>query len=586
MRKTLQNLCQIVRMPFCACPVYAGAMFAIRMLSGIIPVTKLFFMARFLDNVIAYLSYRESLSMLYAGIFLCVIIFEKISRSVESYISANLKEAIWKKTTDELIGSWANTKFEVVEDEKNYIIYERVKDKAHEQIYKSYVNLMSFASLIINIAVIVIYILIHSVLAGMGVIFLFAVLTVVSIHGGKIEYKASVDAKKAKVKVDYFDNILQGKEAASERKIYSYEKEINNFWEKYFLCSSNVQLKAEKAFLKQYQMVGIGGTIISILMMFVFACMLQNHKISYGIFAALVANIVSLTKEISSSINLQIRNLVQAVNYIKDYKIITNLPKEEIMFVEDIDFNKIEIKNLKFQYPHSTMPVLNGINLVIERGKKYAIIGENGAGKTTLIKILTGLYRNYEGNVLIDGNELKEHPEYYSLFGAVFQDYAKYNMSLRDNLIIGKRGKEPDEQLIDRTINKYGLTYLKTKLSKGIHTMLGRQLQGSEELSGGEWQKVALARLDLSGRKVKVLDEPTASLDPISESEIFNIFFHNHGKDTFLVISHRLGITTLVDRIFILADGRICEEGNSKDLLNKSGIFKKMFEEQKVWYTL
>lgn len=133
---------------------------------------------------------------------------------------------------------------------------------------------------------------------------------------------------------------------------------------------------------------------------------------------------------------------------------------------------------------------------------------------------------------------------------------------------------------------RYGLSYLKNNLKKGLDTLLGNQFQDSIDLSGGEWQKVALARLELSESIVKIYDEPTSSLDPLSESKIYSLLSKYQSNNTYFIISHRLGVTTLVDHVFVLADGIICEEGSHVDLLKNSSIYRRMFDEQKAWYMI
>lgn len=582
--RLLKNIMQIIKMPLEASPVITVEVFMLKLIQGVMPVIKLFIMAHLLDNLLSFISAEENISVLYFSAFFLSILIEKMNRNFENYVSVNLRNKIWEKSTKYLVSSWANTKYELVEDESNFAMFTRIKNRADEQIYKNYINLINFLSLVINIIAIIVYIFSYSLFAGVGMIFLLFILIITSIYGGRTEYHASVNAQKAKIETNYFNDVLTNKNAANERIIFSYEKDVSGLWEKSYFQSCNAELNAEKALLQQYQLVGIMGTCISIIMIFLFSTMLNCQSISYGVFTALAANIVSLTKDISSSVNLQIRNIVKAIHYVNDYNKITQLSKEQFPVTTKIDFKKIEIKNLKYKYNNGKY-VLNGLNMIIDHGKSYALIGENGAGKTTLIKLLVGLYRNYEGNILVDGKELKDNPGYYTLFGAIFQDYAKYNMSLRDNLILGRKEKIGDEQILN-TLFRYGLSYLKNNLKKGLDTLLGNQFQDSIDLSGGEWQKVALARLELSESIVKIYDEPTSSLDPLSESKIYSLLSKYQSNNTYFIISHRLGVTTLVDHVFVLADGIICEEGSHVDLLKNSSIYRRMFDEQKAWYMI
>lgn len=581
--KLAHALIEIIRMPFKASSFYSSIQMLLRFFHGILPVIKIFIMSKLIDNIIASFSHIETISAWYVFLFAIIITFERLGSSLDNVIGAKLKDSIWKRSTQELVESWGKTKYENIENEQYYTVFERVKEKTEERIYKNFISFLGLVTLIINIATILGYISSFSLIAGLCMLALFSLLVCVSIYGGRIEYKASVEAKKAQIKTDYFDGILTDKASSAERNVFAYDKDVALRWEQSYNSSSIAKLNAERVFLSQYQTVGAIGVLISSVMIFIFCILLYNKLIGYGIFAALVANIVSMTKNVSSSANVLIRELVKSVNYVNDYETITKLQNESCPSSNVEDFDTIEVKNLWFKYSN-TQYILKGLNLTIEKGKHYAIVGENGTGKTTLLKLLTGLYRNYEGSIQVNGKELKDNPELYGLFGVVFQDYAQYNLSLRDNLTIGCVGKAANDTRIKEVLRDYNIEYITDRMTQGLDTMLGKQLSNSENLSGGEWQKIALARLELSEKQIKILDEPTASLDPIAESKVYSKILQRNEKNTYLIVSHRLGITALVDRIYVIADGIVSEAGTSDELKSKNGVYMHMYKEQSGWY--
>ena len=210
-------------------------------------------------------------------------------------------------------------------------------------------------------------------------------------------------------------------------------------------------------------------------------------------------------------------------------------------------------------------------------------MGANGAGKTTLTKLLTGQYDEYEGTIRVAGRDLRDFTaaEKKALFSVVYQDYAKYYVTLREAVALGdlREGARPDVESALRAVE------LDTaKLPQGIDTPLGKIREGGVDLSGGEWQRTALARCLVSPAPVRILDEPTAALDPMAESRVYEQFGHISEGHTTLFITHRLGAARLADEILVLADGHVAEHGSHEVLMQKAGLYAEMFESQSAWY--
>jgi len=217
--------------------------------------------------------------------------------------------------------------------------------------------------------------------------------------------------------------------------------------------------------------------------------------------------------------------------------------------------NRIEFRNVTFRYPGTKRDVLKNLNLVIESGKHYAFVGANGSGKTTITKLLTGLYEEFEGDILINNSSIKMYSkeELKSMFAVVYQDFAKYEISLKDNIALGNVNGY-SIQRFQEAIEESGLIELVQELPRGIDSYIGRIIKDSLDLSGGQWQRIAMARTLVSNASLRILDEPTAALDPVSESRLYENFEKiNHGKTT-LLISHRLASTKLADVIYVIED--------------------------------
>ncbi|HWZ77233.1 MAG TPA: ABC transporter ATP-binding protein [Candidatus Sulfotelmatobacter sp.] len=245
-----------------------------------------------------------------------------------------------------------------------------------------------------------------------------------------------------------------------------------------------------------------------------------------------------------------------------------------------------EFRNVSFRYPGSSRLVLNGLNFHLRPGERVALIGENGEGKTTIVKLLTRLYDPAEGQVLLDGVDLREYDldDLYSEIGVIFQDFMRYEMTARENIAVGRIERMNDLELLQESARKSMAADVLRKLPAGLEQMLGRRFDGGVDLSGGEWQKVALARAYLRDAQVLVLDEPTSALDARSEYEVFKRFAELTTEKMALFISHRFSTVRMADRIVVLENGRIAEEGDHDTLTSLGGRYAEMFELQAASY--
>lgn len=319
-----------------------------------------------------------------------------------------------------------------------------------------------------------------------------------------------------------------------------------------------------------------------------------DSAISIGMFIALMGAIIDLSQRLSWGIGGQIQGLSRKREYLKDLTKLMKLVGHEDSITKpenNMTFKLIEFRNVSFRYLDMGKLVLDNVSFTIEYGKHYSFVGVNGVGKTTITKLLTGLYTNYEGEILVDGRSLRDYSiaQLKGLSSVVFQDFAKYSISLYDNIAIGNINLYEENQIetrreTEKAIDLVGLTKATEKLINGIDTPLGKVMEGGVDISGGEWQRVAMARCILSNAPLKILDEPTAALDPISESMVYKNFKKISNGKTTLFISHRLGSTKLADVIYVLSEGKIVEQGPHDKLMEKNEIYYEMFTSQAEWY--
>lgn len=248
--------------------------------------------------------------------------------------------------------------------------------------------------------------------------------------------------------------------------------------------------------------------------------------------------------------------------------------------------NGVVFRNVSFRYPGSKRVALSNVNLAIRPGEHVALVGANGSGKSTFVKLLCRLYDPTDGSITIDGVDLKalSTTDLQSRLAVVFQDYSQYHLSARENIWLGDVSLPLAAEQIERAASLTGAHEFIGRLTSGYDTILGKQIRSGEQLSIGEWQKVALARAFLRDGAIIVLDEPTSALDAQSERVVFSRFRELARERTAVVISHRMSSVRSVDCIYVLESGRIIERGGHDDLLRLGGVYARLFEAQAEKY--
>jgi len=243
-------------------------------------------------------------------------------------------------------------------------------------------------------------------------------------------------------------------------------------------------------------------------------------------------------------------------------------------------------EDVGFIYPGAERWAVRHLSFTLKAGEVVALVGENGAGKTTLVKLLTRLYDPDEGRILLDGHELREYDleQLRGGIGVIFQDFVRYNFSAGDNIAVGRIEARDDQARVERAARRSQADEVIEQLPFGYAQRIGKRFKNGVELSGGEWQKVAIARAYMREAEMLILDEPTAALDARAEFEVFQRFKELSQGKTAVLISHRFSSVRMADRIFVLADGKLAAAGTHEELIKQSGLYAELFELQAACY--
>ncbi len=438
------------------------------------------------------------------------------------------------------------------------------------------------------LAIIVLSVLLISLHWSIAIVLLVATLPngIIRLRYANKLYNWQKDNTQNERKANYFSRVLTGDVFAKELRLFKLQDYfINNFTslrnnlrnsrlsilKRRTISESALQLLAAFAIFFTYGFIAYKAiyaalSVGSLVMYF----MALQRGMSY--FKDMLDSYASLYED-----NLYISNLdsfLELKNNADVKKAIEKVPnpiKQGIVF-----------QNVTFKYPNSERNALENINMTIRQGTTVAIVGDNGAGKTTLIKLLCHLYEVNAGQILIDGQDINtiEDKDIKNNISVLFQDYVLYHLTARENIGFGDIEKLHDEEGIKQAAQKAGIDGLIQTLRKQYETVLGRLFDESEELSIGEWQKLAMARAFFKDAQIIILDEPTSALDPKAEYEIFKQFKEISKDKTAILVSHRFSTVKMADYIYVMEKERIVEEGTHDYLIQLNGKYAKMFTMQ------
>jgi ATP-binding cassette subfamily B protein len=390
--------------------------------------------------------------------------------------------------------------------------------------------------------------------------------------------------------LNYLETLLTGNDYVKEVKLFGLGE---SFIEQYKTLFTQFYLE-DKAIAEKRTVAGLGWgllssmayygsyawiviqTIIGVITLGDMSMFLSIFRQSQQSIQSLLANLNSLYES-----NLFLDNLLTFMELEPALKVPTNG-----LIVPAPIIHGIEFKHVSFSYPGSDNMVLKDINLHIHPGERIALVGLNGAGKTTLIKLLARLYDPTEGQILLDGVDIRDYDlgSLHQRFGVIFQDFVRYQFTIRENIGFGQIDELENLDWIKQAAYRGGATEVIEGLPDGYETMLGRRWERGKELSGGEWQKIALARAFMRKAEVLVLDEPTSALDAAAEYEVFKRFDELMGDRIGVLISHRFSTVRMAHRIVMLQEGMIHELGSHEELIALNGAYAHLFNLQAEGY--
>ncbi len=567
-------------------PMLFTICFALTVMDGLLVPLMLVIVGKFIDSAITLASKApQTYIILKNTIFMGMGYFYlQLSEELKIYFYQLFEDALRNKLKPEIIKKQFCIDYLLFESTETQDLVLRVTNN----IEKRFTEILKSSNLIISIAIQVIAILyvLYKYNWWIDIIFVFIIIPIVflTFKGGKAIYESEKKVGFITRQMNYLSDVLSNREASAERTLFNYSDALNNRFKATHLYRSNFNTKKLASETLRIKLCNIVMNIFIILIIVSLSRQVSNKLLSVGLFTSILGSMINLTKVISVQVSELFFEFSSHEEYVKDFKKFIALEENKEVFnhkYEKLKFESLRIKNLHFKYKDSKDYIIKGLNLYLEKGKSYSLVGLNGAGKTTLIKILVGLYRDFEGEILVNGKNIKLYNfnELRSMFSIVSQDYAKYYVSLKDNIAFGDH-----EEDISSVIKKLELSDLVNDLPKGENSYLGKIYDNGIDISGGQWQRIAIARALYKDAPFIILDEPTSSLSPTAESKIYSNFSKIAKDKTLLMISHRLGSTKISDEIIVLNCGTIAEQGSHEELMGKDNIYAKLFNKQREMY--
>ena len=569
-------------------PTLAIIKIVLAMISGAGTSCSFWFMQRLVDAVSRKILNGGTIEyIISAGIgFLIAMLIPIICSSyVDGMIQIEMERKIGEKLSEDVIRKFMRipyADFESMEFQDTLIQMSRSPDRMILKLFQNTIIAMRYFMILAGLTGIFLK-------AGVGIAVSFSVLFAPLIWlnfktadmMNKIYNEQTIEQRKR----DYLEQLLTEKDSLLELKIFGavrfLEKKRKALVKEVLNRRIRVKVKAHN-----YYLIGNFLTFVWLCSILVFLCMSAlEGSITLGVFAAVLTAMGEALDD-SEALYMTLQKMRWGTNVVSHFLRFMRLEEEQdpSKSKEIKGDNCIRFENVSFTYPGSEHCILKNVSFEIKGGEHIALVGVNGAGKSTIIKLLCRLYRPQSGRIVVNGIDLQEfsQEQLQKLFSVVFQDYNRFYLTLRENVAAGALERKEDDESVRKALRMAGIE--NEKLLMELDLPLGKLEEQGIELSGGQWQRIAIARAYFTDSEFVILDEPTSALDPIAENAMYENIASILTQKSCIFISHRLASAKMADRILVLSKGQIQEEGSHAELMERGGIYADMYRMQSSWY--
>ena len=542
---------------------------------------------RIVDSASVYLQYGSGLNRLALwGIMLVVILILWVTlQKLEYYIvRVKMKKKLIIEFSPQVLDKLRGLPYSFFESESSNDTLERISNDPAKLIEDSYYRiLLTFFSLV-SITATVVLIFTYSVWIGLGILVLTVPMTLVINYSSVLTHRVWEENTSLRRRENDLRELTANKHAVYEMSVFGSGEYIEGKW---FDYQTKLYSSIKKAMLKVcgidslYQVLDItymvfaGGLTVAAFL---------NGVFTIGQLAAMLDSMHTIITKLnrSSGFVTEMILLSSRCDYLKKFMTLDTVPDS----TETTDKFDIVFSHVYFTYPGTEREILHDVSIRIKQGERVAFVGDNGSGKSTLIKLLCGLYPVTYGKIFVGGQDIttlsKEARQRF--ISVLFQDFCSYSMTIRENSALGCLAKADEDEAVWKALENAGFADTVQEYENGLDTVLGKLTEEGVDLSRGQWQRLAMSRAFISDSEFIALDEPTAALDPIAESKMYESFANIFKDRGTIMVSHRLASAKMADRIFVLDGGRIIEEGSHDELMENNGLYARMYNLQSSWY--
>lgn len=518
------------------------------------------------------------LVILIAGVF-----SEVLLTGVDRYVEIRFDMQITDRLEKEIVRKYRKLDYSCYEDPQTYDSISRISQNPGEKIRMIFWKLCEMVRIIILlIGYLLIFQQASPLLVGIFLLF-FPPMLYENYRAGCLWYDLYSRQTADERKIAYYERLLTGKTSLAELKIYQATDYIEKLWKKQ---SSKLRKEKEETLIRVEKTLLRKSTFSALWYLCSGGVLLYGvitGRISVSMFLVLFQTILNIVDTVNGLLETfgNFSREIQEMSYLHSFFALKNIPERKGCI--DRTVRRIRFEHVCFSYPNAGTETLHDISFELDLSKSTAIVGENGSGKTTIIKLLCGLYQPTSGRILFDEYDIRNlnNGEIGKAIKVVFQDFFQYELTIRENIGFGNLARISHDLELQEVLDAVHLEELK-KL--GLDTSLGKLEHEGIDLSRGQWQRLAVGRIFLNDTGYAVLDEPTASVDPVSEYNMYQLFYLLLRSRGSLMISHRLASAKMADHILVLKNGTIAEQGNHTELMKNQELYHELFCRQAEWY--